>query len=230
MPHIEPELADCVFYAVAKRPDGKERIGGTGFIVSRPSAELEGIEHYYAVTNQHVFQGAPNVRVNTNDGLCRTIDIDEVDWVVKPLFDDIVVCDITDLLDFATDKVSAVSEASFMSKNQTRFGMGDDVFMIGLFVQVPGTRRNHPKARFGNISAMANDLELIEQRNGVSRPTHLVDMHSRTGFPGSPVFVFEYPTRVWTQDRPVLEFAKRGSEGREEHLKLFGIHCGQYHD
>jgi hypothetical protein len=76
---------------------------------------------------------------------------------------------------------------------------------------------------------MADDGELIEQPNGVNRPTHLVDMHSRTGFSGSPVFVFEYPNRVWIQDRPVLELAKPGS-GREERLKLFGIHCGQYSD
>lgn len=226
MPHIEQEIANCVFYALGPNPKtGEIEIGGTGFFVSRPSQSLTGLSHYYAVTNQHVYANYPIIRVNTSDGSTRPIETDQIDWEVKAQFDDLAVYDITDLIEFDKDQISAVPEAGFLIAQQSYFGMGDEVFMVGLFVNEPGTSRNYPKARFGNISAIADEGERIEQPNRVRRPTHIADMRSRTGFSGSPVFVFDAPHHIWVDDRWTLRLPNNNGL-----LKLLGIHCGFYEE
>ena len=62
--------------------------------------------------------------------------------------------------------------------------------MLGLLANQPGKQRNLVAARFGNISLMADEDEPIKQGNGNLRPSHLFDVKSRTGFSGSPVFVY----------------------------------------
>jgi hypothetical protein len=61
--------------------------------------------------------------------------------------------------------------------------------MIGLFVDHEGHETNNPMARFGNISMMASDQAPV-RFGAAARVCHIVDLHSRTGFSGSPVFVY----------------------------------------
>jgi hypothetical protein len=71
-----------------------------------------------------------------------------------------------------------------------QIGPGDDVFMVGRFIDHDGGNKNRPALRFGNISI---DPTPIMQDNGVRVPAYCVDLHSRTGFSGSPVFVYRTP-------------------------------------
>lgn len=68
--------------------------------------------------------------------------------------------------------------------------VGDDVFMLGLFVDHSGLTTNVPSARFGNISMLPSQDAPIKQPNKFMRESYVVDMHARTGFSGSPVFMF----------------------------------------
>src|SRR5205823_82762 len=61
---------------------------------------------------------------------------------------------------------------------------------IGLFVDHDGVTTNVPSARFGNISMLPNKNATIEQPTNYRGESYVVDMHSRTGFSGSPVFVY----------------------------------------
>jgi hypothetical protein len=62
--------------------------------------------------------------------------------------------------------------------------------MIGRFVDHDGRQTNRPAARFGHISVLPAP---IIQPNKVKADSFCVDMHSRTGHSGSPVFVFRTP-------------------------------------
>jgi hypothetical protein len=99
-------------------------------------------------------------------------------------------------------------------------GVGDNIFMLGRFVDHDGGAINRPAARFGNISVMPAP---IEQPNKVRADAFCLDMHSRTGFSGSPVFVY----RTIGDD---LDEAA-GNNGRpsmQSFLKFLGIHFGQF--
>jgi hypothetical protein len=70
-------------------------------------------------------------------------------------------------------------------------GPGEDVFMVGRFMDHDGgSQRNQPALRFGNI---AMDPTPIMQENKVKADAYCVDLHSRSGYSGSPVFVYRTP-------------------------------------
>jgi hypothetical protein len=72
---------------------------------------------------------------------------------------------------------------------QHNVGPGDNVFMIGRFINLQGGEEKiEPSTRFGNISAMLQPLrnsDLSRDQIGFA-----VEMRSRTGFSGSPVTVY----------------------------------------
>jgi hypothetical protein len=76
-------------------------------------------------------------------------------------------------------------------------GVGDDTFMVGLFLDQFGGGDGVPLARFGNLSMIADEKRPVPTNNPArTSVSHVVDMHSRTGFSGSPVFVY----RTFGQD------------------------------
>jgi hypothetical protein len=79
---------------------------------------------------------------------------------------------------------------NWAEKNPKWVGPGDDAFMVGLYVDQPLGARNDPNARFGNVSRLASEGHPVEQGHGLKEPSDVVDMRSRTGFSGSPVFVY----------------------------------------
>ncbi len=65
-------------------------------------------------------------------------------------------------------------------------GLGDDVFLTGLFVHHAQTHRNIPIVRVGNISCMLE--ESVQTADGLF-DAYLVEARSIGGLSGSPVFV-----------------------------------------
>lgn len=71
-----------------------------------------------------------------------------------------------------------------------RVGPGDDVFVVGRFINSQGKLRNIPSVRFGNIAQMP--LKPIEQGRvfgEFQQESFLVEARSISGFSGSPVFL-----------------------------------------
>ena len=101
-------------------------------------------------------------------------------------------------------------------------GLGDDVVMVGRFVDLEIGPLNNPTARFGNISASLVRIPQSGPSPG-SRESYCLDMHSRTGYSGSPVFVYRTPgtdlVRHLELGRPELKSAM---------LALLGVHFGQF--
>jgi hypothetical protein len=71
--------------------------------------------------------------------------------------------------------------------------VGDDVFMLGLFIDEHGKTTNVPKARFGHVSMLPNSAAPLKQPTGYEAESFVIDAHSRSGFSGSPVFLYRNP-------------------------------------
>jgi hypothetical protein len=250
MPRLDPHLSDCVFYLYRISPKTGKCEGpcGTGSIVGRPS-QAEGSYHLYGVTNHHVAfeDGASIIRLNTKDGGTRFLEYEPTDWQFIPARDDIAAIDLTEELSATADQIMFIREKQFISREILKtfeIGLGEDVFMIGLYVNQDGGARNMPCGRFGNLSMVANEHAPIKQPNKMMRPSHLVDMRSRSGFSGSPVFVYRIPESELSRPPLPLDsnvtyskysmFAEpsSGPQGvktiKDHFLGLLGIHCSQF--
>jgi hypothetical protein len=103
---------------------------------------------------------------------------------------------------------------------------------------------NVPSARFGNISMLPNPRALIRQETEYEGQSYVIDMRSRSGFSGSPVYVYrtfgsnltnvaghEFDEVELNTDM-IREFGGRMSfRGRLRAHNLFqllGIHWGQF--
>lgn len=203
MPKITPNAIKCVFYLYCSERDAE--LGsdpqGTGFLVGesgKAPAPFGWRTHLYAVTNWHIVHDdsdkdsppAPVIRLNRRDGEPHVVPLERKDWRFIPDLD-VAVAPLE--LDF--EKVDALCVPIGMmlgraEADKFEIGVGDDVFMMGLFVDHHGGPTNVPAARFGNISMMPNPNALLEQGGLPDVEGYVLDMHSRDGFSGSPVFVY----------------------------------------
>ena len=227
MPRIPPKVLDNVFYLYRTRSnaEGCINIGGTGFIVSIPSVKPDKAFRYF-VTNWHVAvrDGFSVVRVDKMDGTSDFFEYDCSDWHFLPKFD---IAVIPVVIAGGTHKVAVVSQDAFLTlerKKQEKIGPGDDVFMVGRFVDHKLLNQSATAVRFGHISM---DPASVLQSNGVHADTYCIDLHSRSGYSGSPVFVYRTPGYDLEESLGVGDEAKLLMSG-VNHLSLLGIHWGQF--
>lgn len=220
MPTIPPHVLDSVFYLYASRADAEAgtNLGGTGFLLAVP---LQVGQYIYAVTNWHVAVsgGHSVIRLNTKDGETDIIELDPIDWIFKPNWHDLAIADVA--LDHDKHKTSLVP-TNLISPLEVLegggVGPGSDVFMIGRFVDYDGGITNQPTARFGHISAMP--IVIDRRVGGDGMPSYLLDMHSRSGYSGSPVFVY--------QPEIVVNQGALSMYGGPGFLRLLAVHSGQF--
>ena len=91
---------------------------------------------------------------------------------------------------------------------------GEDVFMLGRFIDYDGVEANVPSMRFGNLSMMEAHVPQPTP-SGFSGASYVVDMHSRTGYSGSPVYIYRTIGSL---------FAGKGHNG--PHDETFGYFVG----
>ena len=193
--HIPSVFVECLFYVYGSEAEANRgsRSGGTGFLVHYPSS-IEGYSHVYAVTNKHVIDdGFCVLRLNRKDGLADTIPTQPEQWLPHPDGDDVAVFPVAIGGDFQWWPIPAKKFISRQTIDDYKIGYGDEVFLIGRLISHPGTRKNTPIIRFGNVALMADATEPMEYRNAkrqlVKQEAFLVECRSLSGFSGSPVFV-----------------------------------------
>jgi hypothetical protein len=194
MPRIPDEALEGIVYlypSVADAENGS-RLGGSGFFVTMPSMVIPGGGVLYAVTNAHVIEnGSTVIRLNTKDGKFDTFDFTERQWVLHPDKDDVAVCPMPEL-DPDLHIYKEIGPGTLLKRYEIdafRVGPGDDVFVVGRFINSQGTVRNIPSVRFGNIAQMP--IEPIEQNRVFGKfqqESFLVEARSISGYSGSPVF------------------------------------------
>jgi hypothetical protein len=222
-------LLDVVFFLYPDTASAEAGVqaGGTGFFVTLPSTTYpDHYHHVYAVTNWHVALGyqnnppCPVFRVNRLSGPPRVFDHDPIEWQFIGGYHDIAVLPVD--LDPKELKVEGISAESFcLTESQItehEINAGEDAFMLGRFIDYDGIEENCPSMRFGNISMMkANQI----QPTGCREPSFVVDMHSRTGYSGSPVFIYRTHGSIFPRKgRP---FVVGGHM-----MKLLGVLWGQF--
>lgn len=225
MPRLPDRYLDTAFYLYDNEDNARtgSDSGGTGFVVSIPSESHPDKAHYcYAVTNRHVLSsGSTVVRLNTVDGASSIIPFGLEDWTVHPDGYDIAAVPIP--LDLKNHNLATVNLVMFATEDQLRtkeLGVGDNVFMIGRFVDHDGGEINRPAARFGCISVLPSRIYHDESNKYLD--SYCLDMNSRSGYSGSPVFVYQTP--FTNLDTIADDAAKRDSK---YFLSFLGIHWGQ---
>lgn len=235
MPEIPPNLDQCAFFLFAETDTGLKGPLATGFFVVR-FAQFSNffVGHTYAVTNAHAAPaGASVIRLTTDDGRSEYIHLQPDEWEFIAGGPDLAVADVTD--EFEDPRLKSFSngigEQLLLTKRfieDARVNIGEDGFMLGLFANAPGEDRNAPVGRFGNIAAMANPSHKIEQPNGEFQPSFIFDIRSRTGFSGSPVFIYRTGSFDMHREMHVTTTKPTPKANPNPFVKLLGVHCGQY--
>lgn len=216
MPRIGEDFLGSAIYLYRNRVEAKDNssFGGSGFLVGYIDMHTK-VVHFYAVTNAHVINdGFPIIRINKRFGEPDILDITTDAWIPHPEGDDLSICplELTPHYDFKFVMIDGCVDKEKVSR--FNIGVGDDVFMVGRFTGHPGTQKNLPIARFGNIAMVPS--EQIRNGLGVKRPHYLVEVRSVSGFSGSPVFIYDAPIP------PSLEHVRLE---RFPNL-LLGVDCG----
>jgi hypothetical protein len=202
---VPDELLDCVYFLCVDvgRPDAHVmKYGGTGFFVSIRSEVLPETQFVYLVTARHCVEKAKNygplyLRLNTRDGGAKFIEID-MEWY----YPDNDASDVA-VLPFAPNtemfQYRHIQEGMWLTEERIaehRIGVGDDLYVIGLFTERYGRQRNSRIVRTGILAGMP-DENLQDENSGLDYRAYLAEVRSIGGLSGSPVFVFLHPGRVW---------------------------------
>ena len=184
VPRIEDGLADAVVYLYPSEADAIAGIpsGGTGFLVATPSRQ----DRIYVITNANVVADAQFIRVNSCDN-SQPFAIFKGDWKCHEKGDDVAACRLS--LNPIAHDYQTINAATFLTeqlKTDLDIGLGEDLFMVGRFINHEGKERNFPTARFGTIASMPNEPIPID---GYLQDAFLAEIRTIAGYSGSPVFV-----------------------------------------
>jgi hypothetical protein len=198
---------------------------------------MQAVYHFYAVTNRHVAVNgkASTIRLNTLDDGHEIISLQPNEWAFIPGGDDVAVVRLD--LDYRKHKFSAIPTHQFMRqidhlRLEHLVGPGEDVFMVGRFVDHDGGITNQPAVRFGCISIMPSMIPTEFSKQ--PKEYYSIDMHSRSGFSGSPVFAY----RTFGQDLDgrdmsrlydaIKQMRRVSSWDFKPRMWLLGIQHGQF--
>jgi hypothetical protein len=228
MPRIPDFILKHVFYLYKSKEEaikGSE-YGGTGFLVVVHSErkELENhVNHVYGISNWHnvLDRGYSVVRINRIDGKTDILEYEPTEWEWIKNGDDVAAIELPYSIQHNVNYISTKAFVDDAIIAEREIGIGDDVFMIGRFIDHDGGPTNMPAVRFGNIGVMPS---IIKQENGHYGESYCIDLHSRTGYSGSPVFVYRTPFSNF-------DAAFRQGKGLrfdDTFIYLLGIHWGQF--
>jgi hypothetical protein len=227
MPRIPPNALNCVCCLYEDVDDARvsREFGGYAFIVCVLSPFV-GKGFLYAVTNRHVAcQNTSMVKVSTREGGTDIFSFGPDEWQFDPRYD-IAAVPIAIRADL--HRVSCIWIEDFATPEgleKARVGPGDDVFMAGRFIDDDGGPISRPGVRFGNISMTPAP---IEQENIGMADAFCIDLHSRTGYSGSPVFVHRTPGFDLEEVAPEDIRDRRLLVAGRRMLMPLGIHFAQF--
>ncbi len=200
MPGIYDRWLDCVFYLYRDEPSATEGKGGggTGLFVGVRSSVYRSKYHLYAVTNAHLIEkGFSVIRFNAPRGnpdskpIILALRGDQ--WTPHPDGDDVSAYSLGFADNDFTRHLTYIPRDEFVTRDIATSAYilpGEDVFMVGRYINFSGKEKNIPSVRFGNISIMPHPEEKIRQpfRDHLQE-SFIVEMHSLPGYSGSPVFL-----------------------------------------
>jgi hypothetical protein len=207
VPRIDDEDLNCIVYIYDTVDNAKAgaRTGGSGFLVRHPSID-PSVDFGYIVTNRHIIKGdkikgiqpATVVRLNTIDGKVDCLPIRESDWISKDNCD-LAACQIS-FRDLHQYRLNSIPIGRFLTPEIIKdefIGPGDEIYMLGRFVNHEGRQQNTPCARFGFLAMMPGEPIYHPSNQPREQISFLADIKSIAGYSGSPVFVFDLRYHVF---------------------------------
>ena len=184
------DTAVFLYPSKAEAVRGNTESGGTGFLISVPLADDLSERAFYVVTNKHCARHEPTVRLNTQDGETEVLTRPLTAWTCSDT-DDLAVLPIGLRRDyFRFHAVTVERNHAGVIDERSTVRPGTDAFFVGRYVTLSGVQRNTPVVRFGAVSmAPPEPIPHSENASG-TQDGFLVEARSRSGFSGSPVFVY----------------------------------------
>ena len=193
---VDDKMLGCVVF-LGRDDQGPFTAYGTGFWAVTSTS---GYLFQHLISARHVIENINFdricVRINKLDGRLEHIYVKRDDWIFhSDETVDIAVCpmhvpqesyDITHISlddEITTPEIFADEE----------IGVGDEVFMAGMFTRHLGGARNVPIVRTGTLAAIPTDK--VETNRGPVE-AYLIEARSIAGLSGSPVFMHMAPFRV----------------------------------
>ena len=184
---IPEEIRKCVFFLAYDGPGGALRPRATGFFVAIAN-ENNTLHWVYAVTAAHCIKRAGSdifIKVNSKEGSARTIKTNQDQWRIHETADVALIgFDAEPWMDF-----KCLKQELFASRSDV--GIGDDIFIVGLFSKHAGSTKNIPIARVGNIAALPEEPMKTSDQGNID--AYLIECRSIGGLSGSPVLVVTGP-------------------------------------
>lgn len=191
-------LLKCVGFVSQYEPDDEGgshlRFGGTAFIVGVLMGEKVGLAHI--VTARHVAEaikpGEAVITMNAKDGMPLSLRTGSQKWFYHPTEEESV--DVA-VMPFGSPRfqeydIQWIPEEVFVTDQRIaeyEIGLGDELYIIGLFTRFFGQTTLTPIVRTGNIAMMPKDKLPI--RDFGDMEAYLAEGRSIGGLSGSPVFV-----------------------------------------
>lgn len=201
---IPEEIRKCVFFILYLTNDNQYKLAGTGFFLSIPLESEPDRMFVYLITAKHVIIEATKaskdgkiwLRINTQNG-SELIPTQASMWESHSEDHSIDAAILlwapeTTRYDYKTLPMNLAATEEIIIKEA--IGIGDEIFLTGLFVNHHGRNRNIPIVRIGNIAAMPE--EPIPTKNFGDMEAYLIEARSIGGLSGSPAFVYLDGTRI----------------------------------
>ena len=191
---VPDEIRKSVVFLLYRDKNQNLNFAGTGFFVGE---EIDFNIFIYLVTAKHVVVGIKRnsvdgkvyIRINDNQDGSQLIESNIDSWSEHPTDSSVDVSVLRwaplEKFDYIFLYTSLVATDEVIRQNS--IGLGDEVFIAGMFVSHKGKKRNIPIVRVGNISAMPE--EKIDTPDFGSIEAYLIEARSIGGLSGSPVFV-----------------------------------------
>ncbi|MGH9745206.1 MAG: hypothetical protein ACRD59_03750 [Candidatus Acidiferrales bacterium] len=195
---IADRLLKCVGFVSRYEPDdeggSRLRFGGTAFIVGVLMDGNIGLAHL--VTARHVVEaiepGETVITMNAKDGMSLSLRTGNQKWFYHPTEKDSV--DVA-VMPFGSARfneydIEWIPEGMFATDQRIadfEIGLGDELFIIGLFTRFFGRTKLTPIVRTGNIAMMPEDKVAVEGFGDME--AYLAEGRSIGGLSGSPAFV-----------------------------------------
>jgi hypothetical protein len=216
--YVSDEARKCVAYISFQITDGPwagKNALGTAFFVSLSTGRYPWQQHVYLVTAAHTLFSPDRpggqhwkLLINGKDGNLLSEPPSGLDtrWWRHPAEQDTVDVAVTPwTLPENQFDYRVVPDDWFMrpewfkhgtSMLQDPIGLGDEVYLVGLFSGMMPKQRNEPVVRIGNIAMLPRDpIPSALYGKQVYMDAYLIEVRSIGGLSGSPVFAEELNTK-----------------------------------
>lgn len=192
---VPDEIRKSVAFVAYEGTEGLA-LGGTVFFIGDPIKDTDR-QVLWVVTAAHVINRVRaksvdqlvRIRLNKRTGGTGWMLTAASDWTVHDT-EDVAALSIDwprDEFEYIFFRLTDANTATDEVIEREAIGVGDEVFLTGLFANHPGLEQDIPIVRVGNIAAMPS--EPISLKDWGKMVAYLVEARSVGGLSGSPVFV-----------------------------------------